>query len=98
MTKSGGRIVKCRSCIVPSRPGLTLQEGVRAGRHNPQSHRCIAAQLSQIHLSQRRVEPGISYQTKVILLSTSGAINTTLSFFGDDGSPLAVGKNAKDNP
>jgi hypothetical protein len=44
------------------------------------------------------VEPGISYQTKVILLSTSGAINTTLSFFGDDGSPLAVGKNAKDNP
>jgi hypothetical protein len=45
-----------------------------------------------------QIADGGGYQTQVILLSTSGAVNTTLSFFGDDGSPLAVEKSARDNP
>jgi hypothetical protein len=45
-----------------------------------------------------QIANGGGYQTQVILLSTSGAVNTTLNFFGDTGSPLAVAKSAKDNP
>jgi hypothetical protein len=45
-----------------------------------------------------QIADGGGYQTQIILLSTSGAVNTTVNFFGDDGLPLAVGKSAKDNP
>ncbi len=35
------------------------------------------------------------YRTQFIFLSTGGSESTTLSFFGDTGSPLAVGKSGK---
>ncbi|MBZ5536080.1 MAG: Ig domain-containing protein [Acidobacteriia bacterium] len=38
---------------------------------------------------------GGGYLTQFILLDTGVAANTTLSFFGDSGSPLAVGKSVR---
>ena len=35
---------------------------------------------------------GGQYQTQIILLSTGNAVDTTLNYYGDDGSPLAIGK------
>ncbi|MDD5541700.1 MAG: hypothetical protein PHX83_00835, partial [Acidobacteriia bacterium] len=35
------------------------------------------------------------YRTQFIFLTTAGASNTTLNFFGNDGSGLAIGKSAR---
>ncbi len=37
---------------------------------------------------------GGQYRTEIILLGTNGPANTTISYFGDDGSPLAVAKHS----
>jgi len=39
-----------------------------------------------------QIADGGGYMTQFILLSAGGASSTTLSFYGDDGRPLAVGK------
>jgi trimeric autotransporter adhesin len=39
-----------------------------------------------------QIADGGQYRTQFILLSAGGAVNTTLSFFDDHGSPMAVGK------
>ncbi|MBZ5536275.1 MAG: FG-GAP-like repeat-containing protein [Acidobacteriia bacterium] len=39
-----------------------------------------------------QIVDGGGYKTQFILLGTSGSVNTTLSFFDDDGSPMGVGK------
>jgi hypothetical protein len=39
-----------------------------------------------------QIAAGGGFQTQFILLNTSGVVNTTVNFFGDDGTPLAVGK------
>ena len=44
-----------------------------------------------------QIADGGGYQTQFILLSPTGAANTTLSFFADDGSPLAVGKSSRED-
>ncbi|MBZ5537885.1 MAG: hypothetical protein LAO31_18170 [Acidobacteriia bacterium] len=44
-----------------------------------------------------QIADGGGYQTQFIFLSTTGAANTTVSFFDDDGSPLPVGKGTPDN-
>lgn len=41
-----------------------------------------------------QIADGGGYNTQFILISTGGAVSSTLNFFGNDGSPLAVGKRA----
>lgn len=42
-----------------------------------------------------QIADGGGYQTQFILISTGSGASTTLSFFGDDGAPLAVGKRGR---
>lgn len=42
-----------------------------------------------------QIVDGGGYRTQFILLGTGGSVNTTLSYFGDDGSPLGVGKSGR---
>jgi VCBS repeat protein len=42
-----------------------------------------------------QIADGGGFKTQFILLSPTAGASTTLNFFGDDGSPLAVGKSAR---
>jgi phosphodiesterase/alkaline phosphatase D-like protein len=42
-----------------------------------------------------QIADGGGYQTQFILISTGSGANATLNFFGDDGTPLAVGKSGR---
>ncbi|MBZ5535860.1 MAG: VCBS repeat-containing protein [Acidobacteriia bacterium] len=42
-----------------------------------------------------QIAAGGGFTTQFILLSATGGASTTLNFFGDDGSSMAVGKNAR---
>lgn len=42
-----------------------------------------------------QIADGGGYRTQFILLNSSGAVSTTLTFYNDDGLPLAVGKSVQ---
>jgi len=40
-----------------------------------------------------QIPDGGGYRTEFIFLSAGGAASTTLSFFGDNGSPIPIGQS-----
>ena len=55
------------------------------------------ADLNQLALAPlvfSQISDGGGYRTEFILLSSGDAAASTLSFFGDDGTPLAVGPSS----